>query len=279
MEVNRKDLYPYIKEDLVGEYTIGMHGVTPSKMALYERMTSVKNALDNIKNTGLSINNARTVAGTVYFLGRIDVPRDQKSVKEGLENYHYGSANQVIVAVPSVFRTENGEELYLGTANEKSAYRNLMGLQGNQLTSLLEVVLSTDRLPSEFIYGYYQKDSLESDQYDLVTNMNHVSKNFGFVSEETMRAAKEKIRNIHPELLTILQTPPNKVDRKRIKELMHKISKEIGHSFFVPDKKLAAALETLSQYEEEANIHDYNELQRMLRELEEEDVLLSEKVY
>lgn len=252
MKMNRKDLYDLLHKQIKGEYCVGMHGINESRLKDFYGPLSVTDAMKDITENGLYVHSARTINGTVRFFGRLDLEEERAKVQRDLEHYYYPATNYVIVAIPSILRTESGKELFVGSPNLNSKYKEHFDTTGNETTTLLETVaLVNSTVPSEFIVGTITE--LPDGTVEYKENPNHISKTGGLVSEEFYEQA---VRNIRIELYpdkdkTEIFTNFKNVDEQVIKDFIEELEYEIEEAKYDPFSKMgvrpAFLLETLKQ--------------------------------
>ncbi len=185
MRMNRKNLYDMVSLSCDGEYAIGIHGISEEALERNYIQDSPTGATNDIMKNGLKIKSARSINGTVRFFGRIDLEKDKQSILEGLNDYSYlNSENYIIVAVPTIFRNRNGEELYLGCPNLESEFQQYMGTTGREKTTLLDsVILDNSTLSPAYILGSFRIIDSEGN-INLALNPYHISCSNGIVSDE-----------------------------------------------------------------------------------------------
>ncbi len=226
MRVKRENLYDIVFQMCDGEYSIGMHGVDPYQLSRFYPEKSVPQALDSIMEEGISIKNHRTIHGTVRFFGRIDTEEDQERVRDGLENYRYGNRGYAIVAIPTIFRNQNNEELFLGSPKADGKYT--AGTTGYQESCFIEDVFFKGTIPSEFIFGYALEN--EDGTVDLKINPNRT---LGIVSDSMYSYA---LRQAQLSLfftginLSILKKDLSDEERKILTEKLYEYEERLKES-------------------------------------------------
>ena len=117
MVVDKRDFYATIQHDLcMDEYAIGMHGIGQNR---HHCDMPPEEAAKNILKEGLKIHDSRTIHGTVNFLGNNCAYEHERELWDEVGEYTYaGSEYQVIVAIPTWFRSEE-DWLFLGTPNKE----------------------------------------------------------------------------------------------------------------------------------------------------------------
>lgn len=144
MIIKREDLYNILRAQLKGEYSIGFHGIDICRLKYFNLEKSEDNnnmahlAAEEIRANGLKVFNSRTINGTVEFYGRIDDVKNVEHLKDGLSRYCYGGREIIIVAVPTIIRNKEGEEIFLGATNLKSKYEKYFDSTGYQVTTLFD---------------------------------------------------------------------------------------------------------------------------------------------
>lgn len=247
MNIRRSQLYDLIKEKCKGEYAVGMHGIDLGHLNRYNHENkSVDDVVEDVFKNGIKVHENRTIHGTVEFFGRIDDKSSESVVRKGTENYLYGNGSQIIVVIPTVFRTEMGEQLFLGTPNIRSQYSCYMDTQGYQETTLLDLVALRDGVvPSEFVFGSFNIN--KDGTIDLKLNPNHISNKGGFVDSHVFQNAKKQVA--YTGLSGFISKDKSEVNMDEVLKLYNYLSaklKEENDSYF--KKKYAIYLETLKQY-------------------------------
>lgn len=182
-----KYLYKILPKELRSEYSIGIHGfdgwgrywqkTEDGKYQLNENKIQETKKL--ILRHGLKFQGGRKLLSTVMF--------DKLSDYVTREGYY--SAGGVVIALPKVLKSEDGEEMFLGAPNESS--KNKQWDRNYQPTSLSEVVLPEDGLlNSMFIIGTYTKND---DGIEVTLNPNHIAFNKGVVSNEYFKEKQDKL--------------------------------------------------------------------------------------
>lgn len=259
MVIRREQLYDLIREKCKGEYAVGMHGISLGHLERYNRENkSVDEIVEDIYKDGIKVYEGRTIHGTVEFFGRIDDKSAESVVRNGTENYLYGDGSQIIVVIPTVFRSSEGEQLFLGTPNIRSEYSRYMGTQGDQETTLLDLVaLRNDMVPSEFIFGSFNKNA--DGTIELNLNPNHISNRGGIVDSEVFDAAKKQVA--YTGLSKFLSKNKSEVNIDEVIELYNyfrtKLENETDDYF---RNKYAIYLETLKQYINEPSSKELDEM-------------------
>lgn len=282
MVIKREELYDKVAELCDGEYAIGMHGIDYYRLREFSNLDR-EYVIRDVMNNGLKVFSARTIHGTVRFFGRIDTEEDEEAVRLGLEKYRYGSDDYFVVAVPSVFRNSEGEELFLGCPNLKSRYIDKMGTTGNQRTTLLDnVILQSDgiydqRIDRSYILGFCQV--LEDGRVNFVPNPKHMAFNGGVVSDEVFQDAMNSMNlyryygfDITPSMLS---RNVSLEDEEKIKNVMRDIEKELDNTSNYTDRSVSASLwETLRQVINERNLHKRS---RTVEEVAQEEKVSKER--
>lgn len=274
MKVKREELYDILNKSLDGSYSVGMHGICEDRVKYLNNGISVEEATRRIVNNGLKVFSARTINGTVFFFGRMDF--DEGNVKDELAEYVYSSAHTyVIVAIPSTLKTESGKELFIGTPNLESDYKNHFDTTGSEKTTMLEyTILENETLNPEFIMGTIT--DLDDGYVEYKENPGHISKKGGYVSEEFYNKACNSIRysffSDH-NILRILKDFRN-VSEEEIDELIKQYEDVLNNSpkdFLYPLQNEASVLETLKQLKRERRLLNTREEKRKQEDIQSEE--------
>ncbi len=276
MIIKREDLYNILRAQLKGEYSIGFHGIDICRLKYFNLEKSEDNnnmahlAAEEIRANGLKVFNSRTINGTVEFYGRIDDAKNVEHLKDGLSRYCYGGREIIIVAVPTIIRNKEGEEIFLGATNLKSKYEKYFDSTGYQVTTLFDKAIlrkgkdGEEIIPPEFILGSYQILNNDKDNcINFTLNPNHMSFKNNVVSEENFYKMKKDAFNF----MTLYDLFPGhniksedffkEITRSSIRE---KLSKEPFS--IIPNWKqqeYAIVLETLDQYFNEPYLEKLSE--------------------
>lgn len=261
MIVPRKKLCDLISEICPGEYVIGLHGINE----LIANDT-IGNTKKKILDEGLIVQSGNTINGTVMFFGRIDLESDKKTLESGLNYYSHGNKELIIVAIPTIFRNSNGEELYLGATNLDSIYKNYMNTSGHEITTLLDyVVLEKSEnlkrvVPKEFILALGKL--LDDDNIDLEVNEDHISFKNGIISDEKFERTKKiinqflKIYGLSSNIMRKGLTPEEIQTLKRKKEeLEFRLQTESQENAYL-GYDMVCILETITQLLNEEKTKD-----------------------
>lgn len=183
------ELYKILPKGLKKEYTFGIHGFDDR---YWERDSSGKPSLNKeqieksqkeILEAGLSFEKNRSLLSTVRF----------SDLDSYIETEGYYDAGGIIVALPSILRSEDGREMFIGSPNEDiEEYANWD--RNHQQATLCDAALPEDgKLDSMFILGSYSKTS-EGIQINL--NEEHLAFNGGVVSSKFYDAVQERISKL-----------------------------------------------------------------------------------
>lgn len=234
MIIKRTELYDLISKLCNGEYAIGLHGVDYDRLDELVGIDHTK-ALDDILNEGLKIFHARSINGTVNFFGRIDIEEEKEKVIEGLNTYRFGSnEDYIVIAVPTILKTEKGDKLFLGSPNLNTIYKEHLDSRGGEKSTLLEehIVNKDNVVEPQYILGRFKV--LSNGNIDFYINKRHISFNKGFIDQETYDMISRIVRsefkfisrvlnmNIDPYLLEKIDY----VDSKMILSLVNLLEKE-----------------------------------------------------
>lgn len=189
-----KELYEILPEKSRKDYMIGIHGfdgdywiedqngkynIDEKKIATIKR---------SILENGLEFQQGRTLLSTVSFK---DIENKYLATKG---SYSLGG---IIVALPKIIKTREGDKVFIGSPNETkipSMDRN------HAITSLSEMVLpDNDKLDSMFILATYKKNEEQTGIF-VELNPNHLYTKEGFVEKEYYEHIKDKIKKIKNDI-------------------------------------------------------------------------------
>ncbi len=183
---NEKELYKLIPKNLRSEYKIGMHGFGSSfwkkdengKYVLDDE--KIKATKERIMSEGLKIAGERLLLSTVNF----------ENINGYISTSGFYEAGGVIVALPKHLESDKGRRMFLGSPNEKSAYREINWDRNREATSVGEVVLvEGNTLPSMFILGTYSKDN---DGIEVDVNQSHFAYGKQVISDDYFKEIESK---------------------------------------------------------------------------------------
>lgn len=148
-------------EKLGPEYSLWIHGIDKGELGNRESIARM------IMETGLNIpGNYSSILSTAVAAGRVGYD----AIQEDIENYHIdnGETCNVVVAAPIFIESSTGEKIYLGSPD-----RNMQNKAQTREPQIVldEICGKLGKIPSEFIYGYYDEISGQ-----ITPNEGHFSK-------------------------------------------------------------------------------------------------------
>ena len=192
---NEANLSRILPKEIRREYSIGIHGFK-STTEYWDRdengnytlnETRIQDTKDAILKQGLKIQNGRSLLSTSRF----------KGLEEYISTRGSWEAGGIIIALPKVLRSEDGEELFLGEPNEENISEEQQWDRNHQITSLGEAILPEDGvLESMFIIGTYSK---KDNSIEVSINPDHIAFNNGTVSREYFEQKNTKLSNMIQE--------------------------------------------------------------------------------
>ncbi len=159
-----RDLSDILEELKQGEYGIGIHGI--DKGSNEEKQSTAT----DICMQGLSINNnSKTILSTAVSLG---MNENLSKINQDIKGYNFGKGTKtnVIIAVPIYIQNQKGEKIFLGFPSEN---KRTSGQQYEEHCILDRICAKLNRIPSEFILGYYSQESSGSENF--IENLKHYS--------------------------------------------------------------------------------------------------------
>lgn len=182
MKIKREELYETLRKICPGKYSVGLHGISVDRVHdFYGFDISLPEVISTatakqIVERGLRVESARTINGTVAFMGRLDDPDSLEKTFKALANYSYGSdRDYIIVATPVEIECEDGRTLYAGATNLNSKYKRYFDTTGNETTTVLDKIILSDKsvVTPKFILGRFKK--LNDEEIELDINPEHLS--------------------------------------------------------------------------------------------------------
>lgn len=163
------EVYKIMPKGLENEYSIGFHGIDKKISA-----EQIKKNKEIILSEGLTFKGE--LLSTVRF--------ENLDLYINAEDYY--SSGGIIVSLPKVLRSTNGECFFIGAPNEMGILREKRWWDRNsEPTSLSEILLSEEgRLDSKYILGSYQK---KGEGIVVNLNPNHIAFNKGVIPEDEYR--------------------------------------------------------------------------------------------
>lgn len=211
IKLNNEGVLQLIKSEIKKEDEIALHNISlksyfekieedffSSRYKVNENIVTCSSIAKSILQKGLAIP-YNTLRCTTTFIG------DKDSIKADAFNYLYREEDiernkiyTIITTIPS-FITIDNKEYFVGKITKKSS-------------GLIEPTVSTDilfrkHLPTEFIYGYYNKNVLNhviANDLELVINNNHISKMNKLERSNLYKSILQK-ENISMDLLDAIE--------------------------------------------------------------------------
>lgn len=255
MKIKRAELYETLRQICPGKYSIGLHGISLSRVQDFygldislPEVISTATAKQIVEN-GLRVESARTINGTVAFMGRLDNPDTLEKTFKGLTNYWYGSdKDYIIVATPVEFECVDGRSLYVGATNLESIYKGYFSSTGNETTTILDqIILSNGKIiDPRFILGRFKK--INDEDIELEINPEHLSQTGKkFTSKEYNQFTNYLRFSGYSNIIEALE---NK-DLKAVKDALPLLERDVYSTYYI--------LETIEQFLTEDKIREFSE--------------------
>lgn len=255
MIIKREELYETLKKICPGKYSVGLHGISLSRVQDFygldislPEVISTATAKQIVEN-GLRVESARTINGTVAFMGRLDDPDSLEKTFKELASYRYGSdKDYIIVATPVEIECEDGRTLYVGATNLNSKYKRYFDTTGNETTTVLDKIILSDKsiIKPRFILGRFKK--LNDEEIELDINPEHLSQTGKkFTSEEYENYVKcLRYSTYSPVLYPLL-----KKDLVALRDSLYDLDENLYTSAYL--------IETIEQLLREDQIREFSE--------------------
>lgn len=220
------ELLEQLSNDLSLDYSIATHNIFLDKSnkkylskKIYFREPNHKDFANSIIKKGLVIDKAwtdifYTVTGYGYLKNILENKDERKNTFVTYNYWKETKVNNVIIAIPPTIRLD-GKEYFIGVL-ENNYYSVMRDFPKGE--NLLNHVLLSYKIPSEFIYGVYSRNILEGEKensvtlenfkdkkvFSLMKNPHHVSK----MTEQQKQNFYERLleeKNISIELLRCIE--------------------------------------------------------------------------
>lgn len=182
-----KELYSILPKEFRKEFAIGIHGFDGGGR-YYEQVqngeyklnqSKIQETKRNILSDGLKFPPKRKLLSTVSF----------DNLSSYITTKGEYDAGGIIIALPKVLKSESGEEMFIGSPNEKSV-SNQQWDRNIKPTSLSEVILPEEGvLNPMFIMGTYTKNDKG---IEVSLNQEHIVFSNGLVSNEYFKIKQAK---------------------------------------------------------------------------------------
>lgn len=187
---DEKELKKLLPDGLRKEYAVGIHGFDGDYWVQDDEghysldSGKIEKAKQDILRDGLRFSKSRILLSTVRF----------SNLSSYVSTREYYDAGGIIVALPSVLKSDKGRTMFLGKPNEE-AMKNTHWDRNREPISLSEVLLADEgRLDPKFILGTYTKGE---DGIEVTLNSNHMAfQNNGLVSEEFIAEKEARLREM-----------------------------------------------------------------------------------
>ena len=163
-----KDILENMENDLGNNYSVGLHTLRTrsetQKSNLVSHLKTLKLRKEIMKQ-GWKFNHYGTVYFTVYCYGLLKGILENDDYKGlSFQSYNYWrekNINNIIIAVPHTINID-GENFFVGVL-ENNGWTT-KGTFLNIDSSLADSFLIKDRIPTEFIYGYYKRQAESTEE-------------------------------------------------------------------------------------------------------------------
>lgn len=193
------------------EYGIGIHGI--DKGSNEERRIRAS----SICREGLNINNnSKTILSTSISLG---INEAFNQINQDIKEYNFGNGTKVnvVIAVPIYIQNQRGEKIFLGFPDKNNI---TSGQQYEEHCILDRICAKLNRIPSEFILGYYSDES--NNRGNFVENLKHYSNITGEEKENFYKEVSlnmDDISKSYNELITSGNIEKLSEMREKMKQL------------------------------------------------------------
>lgn len=255
MKIKREELYETLREMCPGKYSVGLHGISLSRVHdFYGFDISMPEVISTaiakqIVENGLRVESARSINGTVKFMGRLDDPDSLKTTFEQLSSYVYGSdRDYIIVATPVELECEDGRSLYVGATNLDSKYKRYFSSTGSEISTVLDrIILSTgSTVEPRFILGRFKK--LDDDEIELDINPEHISQTGKKLTPEEY---ENYVKHLRYSTYSPILYPLLRKDLIALKDALYTMDERSTQTVYL--------LETVEQLLKEAQIREFSE--------------------
>ncbi len=185
---------------------IGLHGIFNGSLN-EKRETAQK-----IFESGLTIQHGwKSILSTVVSLGN----KETQTISNDIANYRYGNGEQcnVIIVSPMYLRNSAGEKIFVGFPP-----RSIKTAAGQYTSQCIfdQICSKLGKIPSEFIYGYYDEKSME-----ITRNPNY----YLGMPIEKQDELFEKMQNAMTEFTKGISEAVINGDKKRLEDMQQAMQK------------------------------------------------------
>jgi hypothetical protein len=233
------ELLAKISNDLSLNYSIATHNILlndesknklPSWYHIRMKAITHEDIAKNILKKGLKINDKYqnifyTMVGYGYLKNILEDKDERKSTFLKYNYWKEKKVNNIIIAIPPTIRLD-GRDYFIGVL--ENDYYSIMRDFPNG-NNILNTMLIRHKIPSEFIYGYYSRDTIGDENqtilqlndfkdkkiFRLKKNPNHISKMKESKQEEFYRNLLNET-GVTKEMLSMVENKDYSINNKII---------------------------------------------------------------